>query len=154
MTTPDWYAEERFAEITAQAREGLQEMREAGEPEPVAFHASPEDEAGRAVLRALGLPDPAAGQPAPLLVLPKARVAALLDEHVSRGLGSRVMGAPVLPADAFRVVSLCPGRLAIHVIVFDGRRPLRVASFFLDLATRVLVLNTEGDRWDTLKLDW
>lgn len=52
------------------------------------------------------------------------------------------------------MVSLCPEGLAIHVIVFDGRRPLRVAGSFLDLATRVLVLNTEGDRWDTLKVDW
>ncbi len=154
MTTPDWYAEERFAEITARAREGLRKMREGGEPEPVAFHASPDDEAGRAVLRALGFPDPAAGQPTPLVVLPKARVAALLDEHVSRGLGSKALGVPVRPGDAFRVVSLCPEGLAIHVIVFDGRRPLRVASMFLDLVTRVLVLNTEGDRWDTRQVDW
>lgn len=93
MTTPDWYAEERFAGITSQAREGLQKMREGGEPEPVAFSASPDDEAGRAVLRALGFPDPAAGQPTPLVVLPKAQVAALLDEHVSRGVGSKAMGA-------------------------------------------------------------
>jgi hypothetical protein len=129
-------------------------MRLGGEPEPVAFHAAPDDEAGRAVLRALGCEAPEAGGPTPLFVLPKARVAALLNEHVSRGLGSRTKGVPVRPGDAFRVVSLCPAGLAIYVIVVDGRRPLRVAGFFLDLATRVLVLHTEGDRWDTLNLDW
>jgi hypothetical protein len=148
------YQEEFFAKITATVREQVKQLQAGGEPHPVIFHATAEDEQGRRLLAQLGYPDSKPGEPTPLVVLTRERTRELLNTHVSPGLGTKLMGVSVESEHGLWLLSVSPGRVDSHVLVFEDDQFYRRASFFLDVRTRVLRLNTEGDQWDTIRIDW
>jgi hypothetical protein len=150
----DWYEQERVARFATEVRPQVEALRAGGEPDSVVFYVEAAPGHCQDLLEELGWPDVTPGDRSPVLVLPGPRVAQLLDHHVSTGLGTRVLVVPIQPEHAFRLMMLSPDRLDIHVLVFEGKDPQRVASFFLDLQTRVLTLNTDGDKWDTMQIDW
>lgn len=151
----DAYEEELFAKLTALARSEVYRMRAAGEKEPVILVIPPETPEEAAILRELG----AAFYETPethqrLFTVAAAQARELLDRRVSPGLGTKVMGVPVRPEHGFRFIRLLPGMLEIRMVVFEENEPLHVASFWIDLHTRRLLMNTDGDQWTETQIDW
>lgn len=142
------------ARFSAALRGRVEGMRACGEAEPVALFAAGGHELGRRLRQALGDPELPEASLGPMAVLPKARAIGLLNECVSAGLGTRLIGVPISPEHAFRLVGVCPGRLDMFVVAFEGCQLRRVASLALDLATRALTVNVEGDPRDQFQIDW
>ena len=146
--------DEVFATFNSFLCENTDRLRAAGEPEPVALFATGADGVGRALLAELGWADTGDAGLAGVVVLPKAAIADLLDRHVRPGVGSHLLGLPVPPGDAVRVLFVSPGRLDLHFAAFAQGRPVRLASALLDLDRQVLRLNTAGGSWDTVRVAW
>src|SRR5262249_14172177 len=129
-------------------------VRAGGEPDPVVLLVSPEDAGGRALLAELGFDAAELQGLSPVVAVPEAEVADLLNRHVSGGVGDYLVGAPGRPDHAFRGLVASQGKLALYVLVFEENQPYLVGSLSLDLDTRVLRLTTPAGHRQQIEVDW
>ncbi len=152
---PDMYQEELYARLTAEARDRVHELRKQGERNPVVLDVAPDDVPGRQMLGELGWPNLTKGDRHPFLILPGARVADLLNRHISPGLGTKVTTAAIRPEGAFRVILVWQGRLEIYICVFEDNQPFLVTTILIDLRNHTLRLKMADDpEWTTAPFDW
>jgi hypothetical protein len=151
----DVYDEELAARITTELREQLHRGRAAGAPHPVALCVWPADEQGRAILAHLGFNDLQPTDPAPLKVCLPGIVANLFDKHISPGLGKTVLGIPLYPREAFRLIAVRPGLLIDwHSILFRDKETARLSSVTIDVKRRMVKIHHRDKDEPERPLTW
>jgi hypothetical protein len=138
-----WQPEDWDAHVTADVRERVRTLREAGGAEPVVLLVSPASAAGVALLAQLGETGFGPGDRTPLLVTRGDCLGRLLDRHVGAGVGGVVLGVP-LAADACRGVLVLPETVEVHAVRLEATRGNVWPVCVLDLAARRLHASDDG----------